>query len=96
MSASAATFRLKLKNMTGEDEVAVAINGTTVAPQSVEHVDYRSPAGDAYRVAIWEAPVGVPPLALGENEVRVKLLRCDLARADEVQAGEFEIWVEPE
>ncbi len=77
------------------DEVSVTINGATVAPHSMERLQYEPTEGQPYQVAIWEAPVGTPPLVLGENEVRVRLLKSDPERTEEVQAGEFEIWVEP-
>jgi len=95
LTTSTAAFRFKLKNITEEDEVTVALNGSIVVPDRVVRREHRPHDGPSYRVATWEASVSMPPLELGENQVRVKMQDCGSGRLEPIEVGEFELQLQP-
>ena len=95
LGMSTAAFQFKLRDLGDADEVAVSLNGQGITPGDVVFRPYQPPDAPAFRFAVWQAALGTPPLKQGENVVQVKLLRRDPGRGSPIQAGEFEILVDP-
>ena len=95
LGMSTAAFQFKLRDLGDADEVAVSLNGQEIPPDNVLCRPCQPPDAPAFRFAVWRAALGTPPLRQGKNVVHVKLITRDLGRQLPVQAGEFEILVDP-
>ncbi|MDP6507212.1 MAG: hypothetical protein QF886_26530 [Planctomycetota bacterium] len=95
LAGSTAAFRFKLKNMTEGDEITVTLNESPLVPDRIMREEVQPDEGQSYRVAAWEASVSMPPLRLGENQIHVKLQNCGSGRFEPIEAGEFELQVQP-
>ena len=95
LGTSTAAFQFKLRDLGDADKVAVSLNGQGIAPDDVLFRPCQPPDAAAFRFAVWQAALGAPPLRQGENVVHVKLVKRDPGRHLQVQAGEFEILVNP-
>jgi len=95
LTGSTTTFRFKIKNMAEGDEVTVTLNRAPLVPDRMTSEECQPDDGPSYRVAVWEAAVSMPPLRRGENRVHVRRKNCGTGRLEPIEAGEFEVQVQP-
>jgi hypothetical protein len=95
LAGSTAAFRFKLKSMTEGYEITVTLNESPLVPDRIMREEFQPDDVPPYQVAAWEASVSMPPLRLGENQIRVKLQNCGSGRFEPIEVGEFELQVQP-
>ncbi len=91
LSGTKATLRFAFKHMTDADEILVTLNDKLLSPDKISRSGHRPKSGPGSQIAYWESAIESPPLIRGENAVRLKLNRADIAREDAIKVGEFEI-----
>jgi len=89
-TSSNAQFRFKIKEVSEKDRLEVKINNLVIEPDT-----FSIKTLPVYRVGIWEKKISTPPLEKGLNKVNLKLLKSDPKRTEIIEAGEFEIILEP-
>ena len=95
LGTSTAAFQFKLRNLVAADEVSVSLNGEKITAEDIIFRSCQPPNAPAFRFAVWQAALGKPPLRQGENVIQVRLVKREPGREMPVEAGEFELFVDP-